>query len=103
LDDGESNPFKERIINILISIDRDEGLQRVLDHNLLRLLFRNMIDELEVERLVLSSIYLLIDKFNSYLIEDKKLVVNGEEVLIEIDGNKHSLNDLSSGERHILT
>lgn len=103
LDDGEANAFKERIINILNSIDRDEGLQKVLDHNLLRQLFRNMIDELEVERLVLSSINLLIDKFNSYLIEDKKLVVNGEEVFIEIDGNKHSLNDLSSGERHILT
>jgi len=103
LDDGEANTFKARIINILGSIEKSEELQKVLDHKLLRQLFRNMIDELEVERLVLSAINLLIDKFNSYLIENKKLVVNGDEVFIEIDGNKHSLNDLSSGERHILT
>ncbi|RON66638.1 hypothetical protein BK669_00580 [Pseudomonas fluorescens] len=103
LDDGEDNNFKNRIINILSSIDHVEELAKVLEHSLLSQLFRNMIDELEVEKLVLSSINLLVDKFNSYLIDDKKLVVNGEEVYIEIDGNKHSLNDLSSGERHILT
>lgn len=103
LDDGEDNNFKNRIINILSSIDHVEELTKVLEHSLLSQLFRNMIDELEVEKLVLSSINLLVDKFNSYLIDDKKLVVNGEEVYIEIDGNKHSLNDLSSGERHILT
>lgn len=103
LDDGEDNNFKNSIISILDSIDREEELAKVLDHSLLSQLFRNMIDELEVEKLVLSSINLLVDKFNSYLIDDKRLVVNGAEVFIEIDGSKHSLNDLSSGERHILT
>lgn len=103
LDDGEENNFKNSIISILNSIDSEEELTKVLEHSLLSQLFRNMIDELEVEKLVLSSINLLVDKFNSYLIEGKKLVVNGTEVYINIDGNKHSLNDLSSGERHILT
>ncbi len=62
-----------------------------------------MIDELEVEKLILSSINLLIDRFNTYLINDKKLVVNGKEVYIEIGSERHSVNELSSGERHILT
>jgi predicted ATPase len=62
-----------------------------------------MIDELEVEKLVLSSINLLVDKFNGYLIDGKKLFVNGREVYVEIDGEHHTVNELSSGERHILT
>ncbi|AUA58285.1 iron-dicitrate transporter ATP-binding subunit [Achromobacter spanius] len=103
LDDGEDNNFKNSIISILNSIERQEELNKVLEHSLLSQLFRNMIDELEVEKLVLSSINILVERFNKYLIEDKKLVVNGTEVYIEIDGNKHSLDDLSSGERHILT
>lgn len=103
LDDGEDNNFKNNIVSILESIDDEAELSKVLAHSLLRQLFKNMIDELEVEKLVLSSINLLIDKFNSYLIGGKQLVVNGSEVFIEIDNAKHSLNDLSSGERHILT
>lgn len=103
LDDGEANAFKERIINILQSIDTTEGMQRVIEHDLLRQLFRNMMEELEVERLMLSSINLVIDTFNGYLIENKKLVISGDDVYIDIGGDVHSLNDLSSGERHILT
>lgn len=103
LDDGEDNNFKNRIVDILSKIDQPEELKKVLDHSLLSQLFKNMIDELEVEKLILSSINLLVERFNDYLIDDKKLVVNGAEVYIEIDGGRHSVNDLSSGERHILT
>lgn len=103
LDDGEVNNFKNSIVHILGSIDHPDELNKVLGHSLLSRLFKNMIDELEVEKLVLSSINLLVDRFNNYLIDNKKLVVNTDEVSIEIDGSKHSLNDLSSGERHILT
>ena len=56
-----------------------------------------------MEKLILSSINLLVDTFNDYLIEDKKLIVNGREVFVEVNGDAHSINDLSSGERHILT
>ena len=103
LDDGEDNNFKNRIVDILGKIDQPEELNKVLEHPLLSQLFKNMIDELEVERLILSSINLLVDKFNDYLIDGKRLVVNGDEVFVDIDGGKHSVNELSSGERHILT
>ena len=63
----------------------------------------NMIEELEVEKSILNSINLLVETFNLYLIEDKKLIVNSSEVYVEIKGGQHSVNDLSSGERHILT
>ena len=103
LDNGEDNNFKSKIISILNSIDDKKELQKVIEHNLLSQLFKNMLDELEMEKLILGSINLLVSKFNNYLINEKKLIVNEYEIFIEIDENKHSLNDLSSGERHILT
>lgn len=103
LDDGEDNNFKNRIVNILSKIDQEGELEKIIEHSLLSELFQNMIDELEVEKLILSSINLLVDRFNAYLIGDKKLVVNGREVYVKIDGESHSVNELSSGERHILT
>ncbi|MFV7666799.1 AAA family ATPase [Shewanella algae] len=103
LDDGEENKFKSRIINILEKIEQNSELEKILEHSLLSELFQNMIDELEVEKLILSSINLLVEKFNSYLIGEKKLFVNSREVYVEIDGEQHSVNELSSGERHILT
>lgn len=103
LDDGDDNNFKNRIVAILGRIDEPGELDKILEHSLLSELFQNMIDELEVEKLILSSINLLVDRFNTYLINDKKLVINGREVYIEIGDEQHSVNDLSSGERHILT
>lgn len=103
LDDGDENNFKNRIVDILSRIEQPGELDKILDHSLLSELFQNMLDELEVEKLILSSINLLVDRFNTYLINDKKLVVNGREVYIEIGDERHSVNELSSGERHILT
>jgi predicted ATPase len=103
LDDGEENNFKNRIINILSRIDQPGEISKILEHSLLSELFENMIDELEVEKLILSSINLLVDRFNAYLIGGKKLVINGREVYVNIEGESHSVNELSSGERHILT
>lgn len=103
LDDGDDNKFKNRIVAILGRIDQKGELDKILEHSLLSELFQNMIDELEVEKLILSSINLLVDRFNTYLINDKKLVINGNEVYVEIGAERHSVNELSSGERHILT
>lgn len=103
LDDGDDNNFKNRIVDILGRIEQQGELDKILEHSLLSELFQNMIDELEVEKLILSSINLLVDRFNTYLINDKRLVVNGSEVYVEIGDERHSVNELSSGERHILT
>ncbi len=105
LDDGSENQFKNKVIETLdsIAISDNNGVERIKSHPILSQLFLNIIEELEIEKLVLSSINLLIDTFNRYLIEGKKLVVNSEEVYIIVGDDRHGLNDLSSGERHILT
>lgn len=103
LDDGEENNFKNSIVRILSEISKPNDISNILERPLLSQLFQNMIDELEVEKLLLSSINLFVDRFNSYLIDNKKLVINDVGVHIDINGVRHGLNDLSSGERHILT
>lgn len=103
LDDGSENQFKDTVIEVLDSIAKGDGTEKIKNHPILSQLFLNIIEELEMEKLILSSINLLVDTFNSYLIEDKKLVVNGREVFVEVNGDTHTVNDLSSGERHILT
>ncbi|WP_421184840.1 AAA family ATPase [Aeromonas enteropelogenes] len=103
LDDGSENQFKYTVIEILDSIAKGDGVDKIKEHPILSQLFLNIIEELEMEKLILSSINLLVDKFNQYLIEDKKLVVNSREVFVDVNGATHSINELSSGERHILT
>ncbi|MNP51398.1 hypothetical protein D3C76_1457130 [compost metagenome] len=62
-----------------------------------------MVDELQVEKQLLSSINHLIDTFNKFLIGGKKLEIVGNQLKILVRRSEHSVDYLSSGERHILT
>lgn len=59
--------------------------------------------ELKLEQLLLRSVNLLTEKFNSYLIDKKKLQILNDKVFVAVDGRELPVSDLSSGERHILT
>ncbi|MFZ6733624.1 AAA family ATPase [Undibacterium sp. Ji42W] len=102
-DSNQTNSVKKRILKTLQALTEDNYLTEIEHKPLLLKLFLNMIDELERERLALGSIYLLIDTFNKYLIEDKKLVINNSEIYVSVGKQSHSIHDLSSGERHMLT
>ncbi|MFJ1219573.1 AAA family ATPase, partial [Yersinia enterocolitica] len=78
-------------------------LERLKKHPILSQLFLNMINELKLEKQMLSSINLLVDTFNKFLINNKELVVSSDKVYIKANDQIHSINELSSGERHILT
>lgn len=101
--DGENNGFKKNILEIINNIDQKEYQLRVSKNELLQKLFLNMIKELDFEKFHLSSMNTLIDTFNNFLINGKKLKVTHEEASVDINGKYHQINDLSSGERHILT
>lgn len=101
--DGENNGFKKNILEIINNIDQKEYQLRVSKNELLQKLFLNMIKELDFEKFHLSSMNTLIDTFNNFLINGKKLKVTYEEASVDINGKYHQINDLSSGERHILT
>jgi len=103
LRDGENNGFKNNILDIINNIEYEDYQIRVSNNELLKKLFLNMIKELDFEKFHLSSMNTLIDNFNSFLINGKKLKVTHEEASVDINGKTHQINDLSSGERHILT
>lgn len=97
------NKFKETILNKLEELEKEEDYKSVYSNELLRTLFNNMMAELKVERLLLSSINLIVEKFNQYLIGGKKLEITEEKVVVRIGSKELEINELSSGERHILT
>ncbi|MGF6768878.1 ABC-type cobalamin/Fe3+-siderophores transport system ATPase subunit [Paraburkholderia sp. GAS199] len=102
-DATEGNQFKATIVKILGSLTESNFPSEIENKPLLGALFVNMIEELEKEKLALGAINLLVDTFNKYLIDNKKLVVSGTEIYVSIGDAQHSIHDLSSGERHILT
>lgn len=102
-DDSKKNEFKNAIIAILLSLDEQNYQEQVLNKPLLIQLFKNMIVELDAEKLALGAISLLVETFNKYMIDEKKLIVSDSAVYIALGDSKHSISDLSSGERHILT
>ncbi|WP_305831022.1 AAA family ATPase [Photobacterium leiognathi] len=103
LDDGEDNQFKNTVIDILSNLHHESDVERIKRNPILSHLFLNIIEELKFEKLILSSINLLIDTFNDYLMDGKKLIVNNHQAYIRFGFDEHSLNELSSGERHMLT
>ncbi|HHQ6588657.1 TPA: AAA family ATPase [Serratia fonticola] len=103
LDDGSENNFKNRVIEILRDDNLKDELDKLRQHSILSQLFLNMINELKLEKQMLSSINLLVDTFNYFLINDKELIVNAEKVAVKVGSTHHDINELSSGERHILT
>ncbi|MDO6405700.1 AAA family ATPase [Pantoea phytobeneficialis] len=103
LDDGEENNFKSKVIQILSDENFENEVSRYRHHEILGPLFMNIMNELELEKQMLSSINLLIDTFNRFLINGKELIVRDEQIFVQIGRIRHSLSELSSGERHILT
>ncbi|EGR3003019.1 hypothetical protein DMW06_22235 [Vibrio parahaemolyticus] len=103
LDDGESNRFKSTVIKVLSNLDEDSAFDKIYQSPILTKLFVNIMEELKVERLILSSVNLLVETFNDYLIDGKELIVNNHGAYVKYGMEKHPLNQLSSGERHMLT
>jgi predicted ATP-dependent endonuclease of OLD family len=103
LDDGSDNNFKHKVMEILGSLNDTGTYERIQSSGLLKSLLINILKELQVEKLMLNSINDLIERFNSFLIDGKKLMVNDERACISLGNTKHSINELSSGERHMLT
>lgn len=103
LSDNSKNEFKNFIISKLKELDSESNYDAIYDKRVLKALLWNMMEELRLERLLLSSVNLLAEKFNSYLIDDKVLKILDDKVYVEVDGRELPISDLSSGERHILT
>jgi predicted ATPase len=77
---------------------------KMQDSKIFRALLVNILEKVEEENIELKAINQLIEIFNNHLYRYKKLVVTEENAFIQLDEmSKHSLEKLSSGERHLLT
>ena len=69
-----------------------------------RALLLNILEEVENENITLKAITKLIEVFNSHLYRNKKLIVIEDKAYIQVnEKERHDLDKLSSGERHLLT
>lgn len=95
--------IRRDIINML-SNDDEVAIDKI-SKSVLKPLFYNIFLKIsDIEST--SNINSLISTFNSYLDKNKELIVNKDKVYIKVKNQTectHSLDDLSSGERHILT
>lgn len=73
------------------------------DKEILSNLVNNMIIELEKGKGVLNSVSHLVEEFNTYLSSYKKLMVDERGPSIITPTGNHSIDKLSSGERHLLS
>ncbi len=100
INESYDDKFKKRVIDILNNFKNSkeyiEGIDRFN-----RLILNNIFSELKDEAKLYNQIQVFLNEYNKFLNCDKKLVlsVNG----VYITPENHSIDKLSSGERHLLT
>jgi len=99
LSSSPENALRDQLIRVLKQEKRFTKLNNALLPNLLL----KMTLELQSEKSILNSIDALEKVFNDHLQNEKRLVVSQEGVYIYIGEKVHSLNELSSGEKHLLS
>ena len=119
--DIDLGELKERLIynkDLLIEMfakDEDMGIESVfngLEENeeflvdidsYKQVILFAIINELQNEVELFKEIQIFLDAYNSFLNYGKKLVLSSNGVLVAITGEEHTIQRLSSGERHLLT
>lgn len=99
---GIDNFLTQTIISKLENFGENEILLDDFNSILVNLL-KNINEKISYETTLLEAVNLLVEKFNFYLNKKKELVIDKSGILIKINNESHGLDNLSSGERHILT
>ena len=103
LDDSQENKFKDTIILQLKKLESKEDIENLQKNELLINLLMKMAEELKDSEEELFAVNTVIDKFDSFTSQDKTLKITLDEVLVKSKSGTHTIDELSSGERHILT
>ncbi len=103
LSDTEDNRLKNRLLQIVDDINENNFEDICASNNLIASLLIKMTEELENEKQFISSINMVIELFNNFVQKGKSLVIEENKLTVKVGNRKHSLSDLSSGERHLLT
>lgn len=104
LPDSEDNSFMKMVVQKLDSYCDEGVMYGGAKSPIFVQLFANMIKELRAEDENLNSVNVVVSAFNKHLEFGKKLVVdNSRTSYVDVDGDRHAISELSSGERHFLT
>jgi len=82
------------------SLEKNENFLEEIEFFQQRVLL-DIIKELQSEVELFKEIQVFIDEYNSFLNYDKRLVINSNGIFVSPEN--HSIEKLSSGERHLLT
>jgi ABC-type cobalamin/Fe3+-siderophores transport system ATPase subunit len=102
LEDSPENEFKHLVIEKVKEFSNSSNAEMRTNKLFSKLLLK-IVEELEHEKEELGTLNILIELFNSLLSDKKKIIIDREGIKVTINNNTHSLNQLSSGERHLLT
>ncbi|MCU0446076.1 MAG: AAA family ATPase [Microscillaceae bacterium] len=101
IEGSDTSYLKDSLISILEKGKTDNG---ILKSKIFRAFLINILEKAEEENIELKAVTTLIEIFNDNLYRDKKLVVSADDIYIDLGNNRrHELEDLSSGERHLLS
>ncbi len=103
LSDTEDNRLKKRLLQIVNDINENNFDEICSSNNLIASLLIKMTEELENEKQFIISINMVIELFNNFIQKGKSLVIEENKLTVKVGNRKHSLSELSSGERHLLT
>ena len=91
------------IIEALNNIEGPNQISELYGNSLVQILLVNLIGELKAGDKMFMPINNLINRFNMYLSGGKKLEIHKNSLKVRDGGINLTINELSSGERHILT
>ncbi|HHP5403669.1 TPA: AAA family ATPase [Aeromonas veronii] len=103
LDDNLENIFKDTIVEQLKKIESRDDVLKFKTNPLLMKLLVKMSKQLKESEDELSAVNTVIDRFSRFTHDDKKLDFTKSQIMVKVKGGEHSISELSSGERHILT
>lgn len=102
LDTKDGNKAKIEIVEKLNKIENRNNFDEIVNTQILFQLFTNMIEKLNIEESLLTSINEILYVFNSHLPNNKKLVINEQTVEVIVGTDSHPISELSSGESQLL-
>ncbi|UKA28045.1 AAA family ATPase [Photobacterium damselae] len=103
LDDNLENSFKDTIVEKLKKVKQQGDIETLKENPLLMKLLVKMSRQLKDSEEELSAVNTVIDRFNKFTSDNKELDFTKNQIMVKVKGGEHSISELSSGERHILT
>lgn len=91
------------ILKIFTDKSEDQIIQECENNPQICLLLCNIIKAVNTEREYLNSVLLLQNEFNNITANNKNMKIDDKGIIIDVNGCEHSISELSSGEKQLLT